>query len=150
MTELLRILDKLMQEHYERADDRHKKHLDEDYDEVVQEQLEDEESDDIYVLSKIADVIHSLFMTHREGFMPFFDQICQHFVNLLSPQRAWADRQWGICVFDDVIEFTGPACIKYREFFLQPLALYVKDKSHEVSLFFLNALVLKPKFWHKM
>ncbi|EFA03140.1 importin-5 [Tribolium castaneum] len=132
MTELLRIIDKLMNEHFERADDRHKKHLDEDYDEVVQEQLEDEESDDIYVLSKIADVIHSLFLSYREAFIPFFDQICTHFVNLLTPNRPWADRQWGICVFDDVIEFTGPACAKYQGFFLQPLALYVKDKSHEV------------------
>jgi HEAT repeat protein len=132
MTELLRIVDKLMQEHFERANDRHKKHLDEDYDEVVQEQLEDEESDDIYVLSKIAEVIHSLFMSYRETFIPFFDQICSHFVNLLAPNRAWADRQWGICVFDDVIEFTGLASAKYQGFFLQPLALYVKDKSHEV------------------
>lgn len=34
ISELLRILDKLLQEHFERAQDRHKKHLDEDYDEV--------------------------------------------------------------------------------------------------------------------
>lgn len=99
---------------------------------IVQEQLENEESDDIYVLSKIADVIHALFTTYRESFIPFFDQLCQHFVNLLTPQRAWADHQWGICVFDDVIEFTGPACAKYQHFFLQSLAVYVKDKSSEV------------------
>lgn len=35
MTELLRILDKLLVEHFERAVDRRKKHLDEDYDEVI-------------------------------------------------------------------------------------------------------------------
>lgn len=34
MTELLRILDKMLKEHFERAQDRLKKHLDEDYDEV--------------------------------------------------------------------------------------------------------------------
>lgn len=34
MAELLKILDKLMTEHFERATDRHQKHLDEDYDEV--------------------------------------------------------------------------------------------------------------------
>ncbi|XP_056644461.1 importin-5 [Diorhabda sublineata] len=132
MTEILRIIDKLMKEHFERANDRHKKHLDEDYDEEVQEQLEDEESDDIYVLSKITDVIHSLFLVYRENFLPLFDQISSHFVNLLTPNRSWADRQWGICVFDDIIEFTGPACAKYQGFFLQPLAVYIKDKSCEV------------------
>ncbi|KAL1491195.1 hypothetical protein ABEB36_011831 [Hypothenemus hampei] len=132
MSEILKIIDKLMNDHYERENDRHKKHLDEDYDEEVQEQLADEESDDIYVLSKITDVLHSLFTIYRENFIPFFDQILNHFANLLAPKRGWADRQWGLCVFDDVIEFTGPACSKYREYFLAPLAIYLRDKSTEV------------------
>lgn len=34
IAEILRIIDKLMKDHFERADDRHRKHLDEDYDEV--------------------------------------------------------------------------------------------------------------------
>lgn len=107
LAEILRIVDKMMQAHFEKANDRHNKHLDEDYDEEVQEQLEDEESDDIYILAKIADVLHSLFMTYRENFLPYFDRILNHFVMLLQPNRNWADHQWGICVFDDVIEFTG-------------------------------------------
>lgn len=40
-------------------------------------------------------------------------------------------------MFDDVIEFTGPACAKYQGVFLQPLAVYVKDKSPEVFINFL-------------
>lgn len=74
-----------------------------------------------------------MFIIYRENFLPFFDRISNHFVQLLSPNRNWADHQWGICVFDDVIEFSGPACAKYQGFFLQPLAVYVKDKSCEVS-----------------
>lgn len=31
-----------------------------------------------------------------------------------------------------MIEFTGPACVKYQGVFLQPLVVYVKDKSAEV------------------
>ncbi|GLV41396.1 Karyopherin beta 3 [Carabus blaptoides fortunei] len=127
MTELLRILDKMLKEHFERAQDRLKKHLDEDYDE-----LEDEENEDIYFLSKIADVIHALFMTYKTAFLPYFDQICGHFVQLLGADRQWSDHQWGLCIFDDVIEFGGPACIKYQGVFLQPLAAYVADKSAEV------------------
>lgn len=77
-------------------------------------------------------MLHSLFLVYRENFLPFFDQICSHFVALIAPNRGWADRQWGICVFDDVIEFSGAACAKYQGYFLQPLAMYVKDKSCEV------------------
>ncbi|KAK9870586.1 hypothetical protein WA026_008149 [Henosepilachna vigintioctopunctata] len=132
MTELLKLIDKLMKEHFERANDRIKKHLDEDYDEVVQEQLEDEETDDVYVLSKISDLIHCLFLAYREQFLPFFDQICSHFVALFEPNRPWADHQWGICVFDDVIEYSGPACAKYQGLFIPALHTYLKDKSSEV------------------
>lgn len=37
MTEMLRILDKLLKEHFDRSQDREKKHLDEDYDDVSKE-----------------------------------------------------------------------------------------------------------------
>ncbi|EFN77942.1 Importin-5 [Harpegnathos saltator] len=132
MTELLRILDKLLNDHFEKAFARLEKRKDEDYDEVVEEQLADEDNEDIYTLSKIADILHALFSTYKSSFFPYFDQICGHFVKLLNPERSWSDHQWALCVFDDVIEFGGPECVKYQEFFLQPMIQYVSDKSAEV------------------
>nr|XP_033205678.1 importin-5 [Bombus vancouverensis nearcticus] len=132
MAELLRILDKLLNKHFERAVARLEKRKDEDYDEVVEEQLADEDSEDVYTLSKIADILHALFTTHTSSFFPYFDQICGHFVKLLSPERPWSDHQWALCVFDDIIEFAGPECAKYQEYFLRPMIQYVSDKSAEV------------------
>lgn len=51
---------------------------------------------------------------------------------MLSPERSWSDHQWALCVFDDVIEFGGPECAKYQEYFLRPMIQYVSDKSAEV------------------
>lgn len=51
---------------------------------------------------------------------------------MLSPERSWSDHQWALCVFDDVIEFGGPECAKYQEFFLRPMIQYISDKSAEV------------------
>ncbi|XP_066591327.1 importin-5 [Prorops nasuta] len=132
MAELLRIFNKLLNEHFERAVQRLEKRKDEDYDDVVEEQLVDEDNEDIYTLSKIADILHALFITHKSTFFPYFDQIVGHFVKLLSPERSWSDHQWALCVFDDVIEFGGPDCAKYQEFFLRPMIQYVTDKSPEV------------------
>ncbi|XP_017765333.1 PREDICTED: importin-5 isoform X3 [Eufriesea mexicana] len=132
MAELLRILDKLLNKHFERAVARLEKRKDEDYDEVVEEQLADEGNEDVHTLSKIADILHALFTTHKSSFFPYFDQICGHFVKLLSPERSWSDHQWALCVFDDVIEFGGPECAKYQEYFLRPMIQYVSDKSAEV------------------
>ncbi|XP_011878216.1 PREDICTED: importin-5 [Vollenhovia emeryi] len=132
MTELLRLLDKLLNEHFDKAVARLEKRKDEDYDEVVEEQLADEDNEDVYTLSKMADILHALFTTYKSSFFPYFDQICGHFVKLLSPEKSWSDHQWALCVFDDVIEFGGPECVKYQEFFLRPMIQYVSDKSAEV------------------
>ncbi|CAG5078833.1 Similar to Ipo5: Importin-5 (Mus musculus) [Cotesia congregata] len=132
MTELLRILDKLLNEHFDRAVARLEKRKDEDYDEVVEEQLRDEDNEDVYTLNKVADILHALFATHKETFFPYFDQICHHFVKLLAPERSWSDHQWALCVFDDVVEFGGPASFKYQEYFLRPMISYVCDPSAEV------------------
>ncbi|XP_014214927.1 importin-5 [Copidosoma floridanum] len=132
MEELLRILNKLLNEHFEKAVARLEKRKDEDYDDVVEEQLADEDNEDLHTLSRISDIFHALFITHKSAFFIYFDQIVQHFVKLLAPDRPWSDHQWALCVFDDVIEYGGPECVKYEKHFLLPLIQYVTDKSAEV------------------
>ena len=41
----------------------------------VEEQLEEEDEEDVYTLSKLGDLIHALFSTHKEAFLPVFDQV---------------------------------------------------------------------------
>ena len=43
--------------------------------------LQDEQ--DIYILSKVSDIIHSLFGTYKEAVLPVFDQLLPHFAKLL-------------------------------------------------------------------
>ncbi|KAF6207377.1 hypothetical protein GE061_018618 [Apolygus lucorum] len=132
LKELLRIVDSILKQHFERAVERLDKRKDEDYDEVVEEQLEDEDNDDNYTLGKVADIIHALFVTYKEDFYSYFDHIMGHFVKMMEPDQPWSDRQWGLCVFDDVIEFGGPSCIKYQQYFLRPIAEGVSDKNAAV------------------
>lgn len=42
-----------------------------------------QDDEDVYVLSKISDVVHSMFGTHKEEFLPMFEQLLAHFVKLL-------------------------------------------------------------------
>ena len=86
---------------------------------VVEEQLLDEDDEDVYVLSKVADITHALFAAYGQLFFPYFDIILPHITKLLGPTRPWPDHQWGLCIFDDVIEYGGPACDKYTDHFLQ-------------------------------
>jgi importin-5 len=133
MEEVLKIIDRFMNEHFVKADKRVQARHEEDYDEAVEEQLAEEDESDVYLLAKIADILHSLFMVQKAGFLPFFDRVAPHFVKLLDPSRpSWSDRQWGLCIFDDLIEFSGPPCAQYQSYFLQPMITYCKDRQPEV------------------
>lgn len=103
MESVLKLVNKIMTEHFEKAETRLQARREEDYDDGVEELLAEEDSGDVYLLSKVADVIHGLFYAYKEDFFPFFNQVVPHFVKLLDPSRSWSDRQWGICIFDDVI-----------------------------------------------
>lgn len=103
MKQVLELITKYMTEHFERADERLQARNEDEYDDALEEELAEQDDADIYILSKIVDIIHALFLTNKIQFLPYFDQIAQHFVKLLDPARSASDHQWGICVFDDVI-----------------------------------------------
>lgn len=132
MKEVLKLIAKCMTEHFEKADKRAQARIEEDYDDGVEEALAEEDDTDTYLLSKIADIVHALFMTYKTNFLPYFDQIVPHFVKLLDPIRSCPDKQWGLCIFDDLIEFSGPLCAQYQQAFISSMLQFVTDKSPEV------------------
>jgi len=132
MQELVKIMISTFTNHFERQSERMSKRTDEDYDEGVEEQLVDEDDEDVYVLSKIGDVIHALFSTYKESFLPIFDQLLPFITQLLKEERSWTDKQWGLCMFDDLIEFTGPRSFDYQAHFADFLLHYIVSTQPEV------------------
>ncbi|SPP83609.1 importin-5 [Drosophila guanche] len=132
MKQVLEIINKYVLEHFERADKRLAARNEEDYDDGVEEELAEQDDTDVYILSKVIDITHALFLTNKAQFLPAFEQVAPHFVKLLDPSRPPTDRQWGVCVFDDLIEFCGPASAPYQQIFTPALLQYVGDKSPEV------------------
>lgn len=132
MTSVIKILNKNLTEHFSKQEQRHELRRDEDYDDETEDQLLDEDDFDALILSKISDIIHALFKVYRTGFMVPFDQIASHFVELLKPERPYSDRQWALCVWDDVLEYCGPESIKYQDLFLNRLLEQIVDETPEV------------------
>uniref|UniRef100_H2YPJ6 Importin N-terminal domain-containing protein n=1 Tax=Ciona savignyi TaxID=51511 RepID=H2YPJ6_CIOSA len=130
--ELTGILQTMLNLHFERAAERQVKRADEDYDDQVEEALQDEDEEDVYILSKVADVLHSLFGVLGAEVLPLFDVLLPHYAKLIESDRPWADRQWSLCVFDDVIEYASPQSVKYQEVFVGPMVTYLEDISPEV------------------
>jgi len=131
-TQLAQIIHEKLEKHAERQTERVGKRTEEDYDEEVEEILKDEHDTDSYILSKVSDVMHSLFKTHKELLLPFFEHMLPDFTKLLEPQQPCSDRQWALCIFDDLLEYAGPSSIKYQQYFLKPLVDSVQDQNPEV------------------
>jgi len=134
LEELVTLLDKTLVEYFKRQEERVVKRAggEEDYDEGVEEQLVEQDDEDVYILSKVGDVIHAMFATHGEAFLPVFERLLPYFTRLLEPNRPWSDTQWGLCIFDDLIEYTGATSLKYQEVFLNRLMGCVGSPQPEV------------------
>jgi len=130
--QLATITHEKLEKHMERQAERIGKRKDEDYDEEVEEILNDEHDTDSYILSKVSDMMHSLFKTHREAILPFFEHMLPDFTKLLEPTQPTSDRQWALCIFDDLLEYTGASSIKYQQFFLKSLLSSISDENPEV------------------
>ncbi|KAB0402924.1 hypothetical protein E2I00_011127 [Balaenoptera physalus] len=130
--ELGGILKAKLEEHFKNQELRQVKRQDEDYDEQVEESLQDEDDNDVYILTKVSDILHSIFSSYKEKVLPWFEQLLPLIVNLICLHRPWPDRQWGLCIFDDVIEHCSPASFKYAEYFIRPMLQYTCDSSPEV------------------
>jgi len=42
-----------------------------------------QDDQDVYILSKVSDIMHSLLGTYKEAMLPVFEQLLPHFVKLL-------------------------------------------------------------------
>lgn len=152
LKELTAILDGHFKKHFERSNERSEKRRDEDYDEEAEEEMLEEvrtrlsssfkslsldrfqDEFDAYILNRLSDIIHSLLVTYTDSYLVYFDTLVQHFHALLQSTRSVSDRQWALCVFDDVVQFTGAHSHRYSQLFLGRMADSLADSSAEVFL----------------
>jgi hypothetical protein len=76
--------------------------------------------DDQTLLSDMNKAFHSVFKNHGASFLPAWEKLMSTYEGFLtSPDPT--QRQWGICIMDDVLEYCGPESIRYANYITQPL-----------------------------
>ncbi|VDN02262.1 unnamed protein product [Thelazia callipaeda] len=128
---ILNIINQQMLEYTNRKVEREKSPVDDDDFESA-DTLDDEVEEDIGVLARISDIIHCLFKAYGASFFTYFEKLVDHFTPLLESQKHYSERQWSICVFDDLIEYGGEASIKYYSSFYGPMIAALSDEFPEV------------------
>ena len=117
---------------FERNAERLHNRQDEDYDEELEEELIEFDIQDDKLLRELTDTLHELFRTHGEGLMNVFLALMPTVTAMLEPDRPVTDHQWGLCMFDDFVEYTGPASAQYADCFFPAMSSYLTDENDEV------------------
>ncbi|GMT32852.1 hypothetical protein PFISCL1PPCAC_24149 [Pristionchus fissidentatus] len=122
-----------MSSYESRRVEREEAEADEDADpEEAREELDEEAEIESGILARISDVIHAGFKTIGAPFFHVVDPLMPHFFPLIDVRRSYTDRQWGICVLDDLVEFAPEFALKYHAQLSQLLLQSLGDEFPEV------------------
>ncbi|EGC42195.1 karyopherin [Histoplasma capsulatum var. duboisii H88] len=116
----------------------------EDYQERVKQRLEEnaeleDGDDDAYsynieveedqnLLSDMNKAFHIIFKNHGPAFLPAWEQLLTFYDAFILSQDP-TQRQWGICIMDDVLEFCGEQSWNYKDHILHPLINGMRDEN---------------------
>ncbi|KAF2175554.1 ARM repeat-containing protein [Zopfia rhizophila CBS 207.26] len=82
--------------------------------------------DDQNLLSDMNKAFHTIFKNQGTSFLPHWEQLME-FYKMAVVNQDPTQRQWAICIFDDVLEFCGPHSWTYSQHIIQPLINGMQD-----------------------
>ena len=88
---------------------------------------QNEDLTDELILKELSELMHTLFKHHGPNLLPMWEGLAGAWAQLLDPERPEGDRQWALCVFDDFIEYCGPAAWEYSSYFLPQMLTALHD-----------------------
>ncbi|KAJ3394051.1 Importin-5 [Lobulomyces angularis] len=120
-----------LKEYSIRIKERQDSKNDADFDEDVEEQLDEEQYTDESVLIELSRTLHEIFKSEGNNFLPYIENIFS-VVGQLAVNPDAASRQWAICLYCDLVEFCGPASFNYKEQFLDRVLSSLSDPVADV------------------
>ncbi|KAF2018443.1 ARM repeat-containing protein [Aaosphaeria arxii CBS 175.79] len=116
----------VLKDYQERVKERMEEQAEnEDGEEVSEETLYAIE-DDQNLLSDMNKAFHTIFKNMGTAFLPHWEGLMEYYKAAVVNQDP-TQRQWAICIFDDVLEFCGPQSWAYSSHIIQPLIDGMQD-----------------------
>lgn len=85
--------------------------------------------DDQTLLSDMNKAFHSIFKYHGAAFLRPWERLMSTYETFLTNTQDPTQRQWGLCIMDDVLEYCGPESIHYANYIMTPLLDGCRDPS---------------------
>lgn len=84
--------------------------------------------DDQTLLSDMNKAFHCVFKYHRNRFLPHWETLVSTYEKFLQSNDP-TQRQWALCIMDDVLEYCGEQSSQYANLIAQPLLQGCQDPS---------------------
>ncbi|KAK5164699.1 hypothetical protein LTR04_001731 [Oleoguttula sp. CCFEE 6159] len=82
--------------------------------------------DDQTLLSDMNKAFHTIFKNQGTTFLPYWERLLGFYDSFITNQDP-TQRQWALCIMDDVLEFCGTESWKYNQHIIQPLIDGMRD-----------------------
>lgn len=82
--------------------------------------------DDQTLLSDMNKAFHTIFKNMGPAFLPSWEKLMGYYDAFITSEDP-TQRQWAICIMDDVLEFCGPQSWHYSSHIIQPLINGMQD-----------------------
>lgn len=101
-----------------------KAEVEEGDDETLSYDFEVEEDQNL--LSDMNKAFHTIFKNHGTAFLPAWERLLPFYDAFITNDDP-TQRQWALCIMDDVLEFCGEQSWNYKDHILQPLVNGMRD-----------------------
>ena len=97
------------------------------------EDPEDDNEEDLYAIEDDQDLLsdmnkafHTIFKHHGVSFLPAWQKLMPYYDSFIRSQDP-TQRQWALCIIDDVLEFCGEQSWQYQQQIREPLLAGMQD-----------------------
>ncbi|OJJ47503.1 hypothetical protein ASPZODRAFT_150998 [Penicilliopsis zonata CBS 506.65] len=84
--------------------------------------------DDQNLLSDMNKAFHTIFKNQGTSFLPAWQRLLPFYDAFITSSDP-TQRQWALCIMDDVLEFCGDQSWNYKDHIMQPLAAGLQDEN---------------------
>jgi importin-5 len=127
---LIRLLDKSHERIRKREADAK---ASEDWDEEAEAMMRGDNQEEDELNFTVSQCIGALIKSHRDKFLPVFNQLVPHILRMLRAVNMPASRKVACYIFDDIVEFLGPLSLQYFPAFLPPMIECVVHDDAELA-----------------